>query len=576
MPVTLNSTNPRERRATDVDVFDSPWLTMFEEIAEASERLWVLQTWLPALHLNRWAWEAAMAKGALVRVLLLDQGLIDHRLRFRNRDESTLPRNVAELTQLASQFPGQLEGRFYSNLPIGPVYVVDNTVHWGLYFAHRDSMEGPRFTAPIDSSVGQSILESFDRTWDSSPWFSGEFQLPTADRIPPRDESLESAAREAKTQLASKLHLATSARHLESRHGAAFFVRHGETDMGVAGIVTGDLDVGINANGIRDARALGEKLRILSDDRPWDAIWASPLRRTTETLQHMLGGLDEVSQRSELGERLMGRAAGDFKQNHPLIVPGDFTSRDSSYGSARYGAESYAHVFNRLAPLLNEIQERVLEGERILICTHEGPIRMLLWAFDPDMAVGDAVSREIPYTEPFILVSDPRLKSQVVPRSILRVDIVDSTLVAERSRTDWAASQMAFRERAASIAEALRGRVFGEPGDEVLASFEDAQAAIKAGLQILNDVDIIHDGDPLAIRAGIDQGVVTVHSMNVEGMAVNRASRIVAIAPPGTLVVSESVYYTLRDSGRFTFTEPRQVELKGIAEQETIYTVHPT
>lgn len=70
----------------------------------------------------------------------------------------------------------------------------------------------------------------------------------------------------------------------------AWLIRHAETGWSKAKRHTGRTDVELTGEGREAARRLGERLA----DRPWAAVWTSPLSRARETCELAgLGGLAE-------------------------------------------------------------------------------------------------------------------------------------------------------------------------------------------------------------------------------------------------------------------------------------------
>ena len=83
------------------------------------------------------------------------------------------------------------------------------------------------------------------------------------------------------------------------------------------------------------------------------------------------------------------------------------------------------------------------------------------------------------------------------------------------------------------------GRVIKSVGDAVLFVAASPAAAVGMALRIVEVVS----SDPalLPVRVGLDVGPVVLRDGDVFGLAVNRASRIVGVAPPGTVVVPVEV-----------------------------------
>ncbi len=84
-------------------------------------------------------------------------------------------------------------------------------------------------------------------------------------------------------------------------------IRHGETDWNAERRLQGHLDIGLNAEGMRQARALGQALR----DERLDAIYASDLQRALHTAQAIANGRSiAVQTEPALRERCYGAFEG--------------------------------------------------------------------------------------------------------------------------------------------------------------------------------------------------------------------------------------------------------------------------
>ncbi|MDB5559915.1 MAG: hypothetical protein JWQ36_2849 [Enterovirga sp.] len=129
--------------------------------------------------------------------------------------------------------------------------------------------------------------------------------------------------------------------------------------------------------------------------------------------------------------------------------------------------------------------------------------------------------------------------------AILAADVVGfSRLVADREEETlerMAAYMAAIRE---TVAEA-NGRVFNTAGDAVLAEFPSAVLAVKAALSIQEEIAARNAALPperrLQFRMGITIGDVVQQDGDLLGDAVNVASRLQGLAPPGGICVSRSV-----------------------------------
>lgn len=368
------------------------WEHVPATIAEAKLRVWILQTWIPDLRREKPYWLQSLAREAVdFRVLLLDQKLVPARLKARERVSSLLPQNVTDLNDLAAQVNlvgrPRLTARFYSCIPFGPVYVIDDTVYWGIYLADCDSLLGPAFRCSVSSRIGKLVLSSYEAVWRSGIPRSGTMNLGLSGR---KDfgATLQSSA--DIRPLARRFRGALALGH--GPGGALCVLRHGDTDLNEAKIFTGALDIGINVRG----RAQIEGLRGELENLNWTRVLSSPLRRCVESLSELLGNrVENVELRDELRERSMGEAEGYSKTDYMESLPG-YRGVDlvGSFNTRAAGGESYADVLSRLAPLLEEIVAAVKAGDRILVCTHEAPfqvVRLLLEGLTADAAIRTAV-----------------------------------------------------------------------------------------------------------------------------------------------------------------------------------------
>jgi class 3 adenylate cyclase len=150
------------------------------------------------------------------------------------------------------------------------------------------------------------------------------------------------------------------------------------------------------------------------------------------------------------------------------------------------------------------------------------------------------------------------------PLTVLFADIVGSTAIAERmDPEDWTAIvSQAFARMNATVTR-YDGTIARLMGDGVLAFFgapvaheDDPVRAVRCGLDMAREVEELsaelNAKDPidLKVRVGINTGPVVVGVVGTEsaneytamGDAVNVASRMQALARPGTVLVSGSTH----------------------------------
>ena len=106
------------------------------------------------------------------------------------------------------------------------------------------------------------------------------------------------------------------------------------------------------------------------------------------------------------------------------------------------------------------------------------------------------------------------------------------------------------------------GRVVKMIGDEVMFAIEDPVAAAHCALDL---AESYHQADDLSdVRVGLARGVAIDRDGDLFGPPVNLASRITAIAYPGSVVVDDAMYEALRDLDDFDLRAMLPRRLKNI------------
>jgi class 3 adenylate cyclase/predicted ATPase len=171
----------------------------------------------------------------------------------------------------------------------------------------------------------------------------------------------------------------------------------------------------------------------------------------------------------------------------------------------------------------------------------------------------------------------PEAPSSVAERrlvSVLFADLVGFTPYAEaRDAEDVRDTLSRYAELAGDVVVRYGGTVEKFIGDAVMAVWgaptaheDDAERAVRAGLELVDAVRILGDG--IAARAGILTGeaAVTIGATDqgiVAGDLVNTAARLQSVAPTGTVLVGEA---TMRAADRsIVFESAGEQTLKGKA-----------
>lgn len=127
-------------------------------------------------------------------------------------------------------------------------------------------------------------------------------------------------------------------------------------------------------------------------------------------------------------------------------------------------------------------------------------------------------------------------------------DLVGFTAMSQQiSAQELAAVVDRFETVAYETIAGHGGRVVKMIGDEVMFTVEQAGPGVKIALDLSA---AYHDDESLSdVRAGLAVGPVLQREADCYGPVVNRASRIVGIAFPGTVVTDDDIHSDLVESG---------------------------
>lgn len=170
-------------------------------------------------------------------------------------------------------------------------------------------------------------------------------------------------------------------------------------------------------------------------------------------------------------------------------------------------------------------------------------------------------------------VLDPRERRTAeverVVTTLLFTDIVDSTRHAERIGD--AAWKELLEEHHTLIRQELgahRGRAVNTTGDGFLARFDSPAQAVRCARSIRDAMSRLK----LEIRAGIHTGECEVHGADLAGIALHIAARIVGLAGPNEVLVSQTVKDLSAGSG-LRFEARGAHSLKGVEGDYNLFLV---
>ena len=137
-----------------------------------------------------------------------------------------------------------------------------------------------------------------------------------------------------------------------------------------------------------------------------------------------------------------------------------------------------------------------------------------------------------------------------------------------------AVALLTLQERLVREALPPGARIVKELGDGLLLWFPDPCAAIEAALGLQPKFERESDGRPFWVRMGMHWGSQTVRREDLIGHDVNVASRIVNVASPGELLVSDATVKRIGNGPvRAQFEPIGPVVMKGIPEPMRLFRV---
>jgi TolB-like protein/Tfp pilus assembly protein PilF len=121
------------------------------------------------------------------------------------------------------------------------------------------------------------------------------------------------------------------------------------------------------------------------------------------------------------------------------------------------------------------------------------------------------------------------------------------------------------------------GRIVGTAGDSLLADFASVVDALSCAVAMQQAARRINDPTPperrLELRIGVNLGDVIVDGDDIFGDGVNIAARLEALAQPGTVCISQTVYDQVRNKLDLDYRPLGSHRVKNIAEPIRAYAV---
>jgi adenylate cyclase len=158
--------------------------------------------------------------------------------------------------------------------------------------------------------------------------------------------------------------------------------------------------------------------------------------------------------------------------------------------------------------------------------------------------------------------------------AIVFTDIVGFTEFTAIQGDDAALKLLATQDRVVEEVMGEDGRVVKSLGDGLLIWFDDPGLAVQAALALQSrfEEESFEENLPLWVRIGVHFGRPARRGADLIGHDVNVAARIVELAAPGEVLVSEACTNKVsRTAAEVQFEEVGPVVMKGIPEPVSIY-----
>jgi adenylate cyclase len=125
------------------------------------------------------------------------------------------------------------------------------------------------------------------------------------------------------------------------------------------------------------------------------------------------------------------------------------------------------------------------------------------------------------------------------------------------------------------LVDTFRGRVVDDPGDNMLAEFPSANAAVRCALEVQQQLEKenseLTEDRQMLFRIGIHLGDVVVDEARIFGDGVNVAARLEALAEPGCVCLSDTVYQQVRRRLDLDVVDLGDQELKNIESPVRVF-----
>jgi len=173
-----------------------------------------------------------------------------------------------------------------------------------------------------------------------------------------------------------------------------YFVRHGETEWNIKGILQGSKNSHLTEKGKAQAYKLRDKLEGIH----FEGIYTSPLQRAYETAEILRGHKDEAFYVvDDLREMSFGEMEGIPKTEFRALQPEAYNNLWNdplSYNPEAFKGERFQDVDKRIMDFMKKLVVNHPEGGKFLVISHGMTLKMIfshIWKHDLDKFWNDPV-----------------------------------------------------------------------------------------------------------------------------------------------------------------------------------------
>lgn len=186
---------------------------------------------------------------------------------------------------------------------------------------------------------------------------------------------------------------------LPGRSAEICVIRHGQTTLNALGLVSGGNDTELTRIGRIQAVEAAKELSRRGE--AFDVAYSSHLERSRQTLAivRTVAGWDHIEVHADprLGERRLGALEARPARRIPALERGDLQWSPP-------GGESYAAVARRLLDFLVDLLScEAVAYRRVLLCSHVGPMRLLLGIANNEADPAKVLGYDLPNLAPVCL-----------------------------------------------------------------------------------------------------------------------------------------------------------------------------